>query len=112
MYLDENGHRYGDTVLRDFIRCFGLEKKFPGTIVYTVNICEDSVYDSTNLCDLEINFKRNNRRFIEKMELKQWKINELYIDHYRIPDAYLISNFTRDYFLNLKQLANSSICAI
>ena len=37
-YIDENGDRYSDKVLRDFVRSFSLESKYPGTIIHTVNI--------------------------------------------------------------------------
>ena len=69
-YIDENGDRYSDNVLRDFVRSFSLELRYPGTIVHTVNIGEDFGLNSSNLSQVELNYNCNNRHFIKQMNFK------------------------------------------
>ena len=76
-------------MLRYFLRCKRVETLFPNIVVHSINICTDSAPDSDNLSDFEMNRDSNNRKFIKQMENMRWKINEIYVDHYRMPDPYL-----------------------
>ena len=67
------------------------------------NICTDSVCDLDNLSDFEMNCNSNHRIFIRKIEERRWKINDTYIDHYRMPDPYLNTMLRKGFFKNWKK---------
>ena len=95
LFTDMKGNLYSANVLRDFLRCKRVENLLPNTVIYYVNICTDSVRDSDNLSELEMNYNSNHRRCIQQMEDRRWKINEIYTNHYRIPDPYLTTMLKR-----------------
>ena len=102
-FTDIQGNTYNTNVLRDVLSCKRVETLFPNTFVHTVKICRDSVRDSDNLFEFEMNCDSNSRRFIQEMEDMRWKINGIYVDHYRIPDPDLTDKFRKKY---LKILIN------
>ena len=109
LFTDMEGTSYISNILRYFLRCKRVETLFPNTVVRYVNICTDSVRDSDNLSDLEMNYYSIHCRFIQKMEDRRWKINEIYVDHYIILDSYLTTMFRKGFFKILKKLAKSHV---
>ena len=43
----------------------------------------------------QINIDYNNLNFVRKMKEDNWKVSQMYLDHYRIPYAYLTHNFKK-----------------
>ena len=96
-------------VLRDYLRCKRVEALFPNTFVHTVNIYRNSIFDSDHLSDFEMNRDSNSRISIQQMEDTRWKINEIYVDHYRILDPYLTDKFKNSFLENMNNLAKSQV---
>ena len=109
LFIDMEGNPYSVNVLRSFLCCKRVETLFPNTVVHSVNICTDSVRGSDNLSDFEMNCTSNYRTFIQQMEERRWKINKIYVNHYRMPDLYLTQMFRKGFFENSKKLAKSHL---
>jgi hypothetical protein len=103
LFRDTNGNPFGESVMRDFLRCLMVETLYQNARIHTVNVCEDGERNSRYLHNCELNVNCNHRHFIESMERRQWRINELYVDYYRMPNVYLSSTFHNVFFQNLKK---------
>ena len=91
--MDHDGCPYSDSVLRDFLRCRAIEKMYPHTLIHSVQMCTDGIRDSIELSQHEMNNNCNHRNFIKTMEAKNWKIDEIYLDYYRMSNSYLTDVF-------------------
>ena len=109
LFIDIQGNAYNTHVLRDFIRCKRAENLFPNIFVHTVNIYRDSFRDSNNLSELDMNRDSNSRICIQQTEDRRWKINEIYVDHYRTLNPYLTDKFRKGFFGNINQLAKIQV---
>ena len=86
-----------------------VERLFPNTNIHTVNICQDEERNSPFLHNSELNTNVNHCRFIGVMENKEWNIDEIYIDYYRMSNVYISTNFSNGFFTNLKNLPSSTV---
>ena len=80
------GTPYSTNVLRNFLRCKRDQTLSPNKVVDFVNTCTNNVRDSGSLSDFEMICNSNQCIFIQKMEERRWKINDIYVDHYIILD--------------------------
>jgi hypothetical protein len=81
LFPDTNGNPFGESVMRDFLRCLMVETLYQNATIHTVNICEDEERNSPYLHNCELNVNCNHRHFITSMETRHWHINELYVDY-------------------------------
>ena len=95
LFTDIQGNPYSANVLRDFLRCKRIDTLFPNKVVYSLKIGTGSVCDSDILSAFDTNYNSNHRAFIPQTEEMRWKINEMYVENYRMPDPYLTTIFKK-----------------
>jgi hypothetical protein len=103
-YVSLNKHKK-----TDFIRGIILEDMFSPCQVYSINNCTDELRNAQVEHENELNIDVNNRKLIKSMSDKNWKFDQISIDHFRMYDSYLSSNINKGLFMNLKALAKSKL---
>ena len=93
LFTDMEGNSYSVNMPKNFLRYKRAEVLFPNIAVHSVNICSESACNSDNLSEFEMSCNSNHSRFIQEMEDMRCKINETYVDHYRIPDICITAMF-------------------
>ena len=107
--LDNTGHRISNNVARDTIRAFFIEHFDKNTLVHSVTNCSDSYRNSLEMSHTEMNFDINSSRFVKKLVTEGWSFNHIYIDHYRMNHAYIVTMLGKGFFKSLVNLATSSV---
>ena len=67
----------------------------------------DELRNSTAQNPREINMNASNRRFLKEMKEKQWILDEICFDHFRMMDSYSTNRLSKSFFENIKGLATS-----
>ncbi len=99
-----------NVVKRDFLRSLVSEYVSHPCRVYSVNNLGDQVRAPTILSDFELNLNVNRPNFIKYMRDEcKWKIDKICFDNYRMIPAYVADNFGRQFFENLKKMAEEHI---
>ena len=88
--VDSAGYQISSNVARDTMRCFAIETLFPSTLVHSVTTCTDNVRLNIDPLITEMNTNINNRHFLEDMERNEWSFTHIYVDHFRMPNPYLV----------------------
>ena len=91
---DEKGKSISSNVARDTIRSYLIECLNKNTLVYTVTQCSDSVRYTDN-------HNVNSRNFVKDMIKKSWHFQDIYLDHFRMPDSYMTNMLKDGFFKNL-----------
>ena len=108
--LDMNGKQVSDNVARDTIRAYFVEHLNDKALVHNVTNCTDSYRNSLVESSTELNISINSNKFVQTMAVdRSWTFNHIYIDHYRMPHAYLVDMLQKSFFHSIIQMANSSI---
>ena len=74
-----------------------------------MTICKDQIRDSPFLSHYEMNLDVSSKEFISALQLSNWSIDKICLDYFRMRNTYLNTRFKRQFFLNLKELANNKI---
>ena len=57
----------------------------------------------------EMNANMSHNDFICCLKGKGWNLDVLYVDHYRMPNAYVCDSFPKQFFINIKLLAKEDV---
>ena len=91
----------------DFLRAIVLEDMFNPCKVYTVTICKDEVRNAEYLGPDALNYDINWKTFLTAVREKKWKIDQIFVDHYRNSNPYLVEMLGKQFFRHLKELGSS-----
>ena len=83
----------------NFIRDVIFEELFHSCKVYSLNNCTDEVRNSNTEHVDEMNMNINRHTFVSTMNSKNWKFDQLIVDHFRMYDSYFSSNINPGFFL-------------
>ena len=107
--VDSAGYQISTNVARDTVRSFAIESLFPSTLVHSVTTCTDNVRLNIDPSITEMNTNINNHRLIEDMERNKWSFTHIYVDHFRMPNPYIVEMLDNGFFLNIAQMATSTV---
>ena len=100
---------YSTSIKRDFLRGLLMKDMYNPCRVYSLTICTDSIRDSFNLSPHEIICNACSRDFVDKSLSKGWKLDQICIDHYRMLNEYVASNFGKHSFVSLEGITHRDI---
>ena len=106
-YVNVNKHQK-----TDFIRGIILEEMFSPCQVYSINNCTDELRNAPVEHVNELNININNRKLLKSMSDRNWKFDQIFIDHFRMYDSYLSTNIHKGFFINLKTLVKTDLLKI
>ena len=99
---------YSPAIMSDFLRAIVLENMFHPCKVYTVTICNDEVRNAEYLGNDAINCNINDRAFLTEIRNKRWQVDQIFIDHYRNSNPYLVEMLKPQFFRHLKELGRET----
>ena len=108
-YVQNRSILPSNVVKRDFLRSLCSEYVAQPCTVYSVNNLGDQIRAPTILSDFELNLNVNRLNFIKYMRDCNWKIDKICFDNYRMIPAYIADNFGRNFFDNIKKMAELNI---
>ena len=95
--------------MTDFIRGIIIEELNHPCQVYSVNGCTDEVRNDENNGERELNIDLNTNAFIDALLENKWKIDMVFLDHFRMYSGYTSNSFSKGFFEGLKRMGERKI---
>ena len=94
------------SVIRDTWRCNQIEELYaPYVKVHTCTVLDNELRQSD--ATTNINCCINGHQFLRQLLSCKWKFKEIYMDNFRMPDAYLRAKVTNNFIKNLINMAKT-----
>ena len=96
--------------IKDFLRATIIEEIHHPCIVHSISNLSDELRGNTTIQSKNnINVEVCSRFFIPSMLKRNWKIDEISFDYFRMQNSYVGSMFGPKFFLNLKQMVTNNL---
>ena len=93
--------------MTDFVRGIIIEEMFHPCQVYSVNGCTDEVRNNEINGERELNVDLNTSAYIDALLENEWKIDMVFLDHFRMYSGYISSSFGKGFFEGLKKVGRT-----
>ena len=96
--------------IKDFLRATIIEEIHHPCIVHSISNLGDELRGNRNIKSRnDINVKVCSRFFIPSMRKRNWKIDEISFDYFRMQNSYVGSMFGPKFFENLKEMVTHNL---